>query len=153
MAIEAPFSKYKKNNLKIFMAFLIAFAMWFAYDGYFSESFKKKHTNSDGVPDSKLVFNQQAPFYLAGAAVVLAVYFWRIKDKKIVTGEDGLVLASGEKIAYDSIEKIDKTHFKSKGHFIITYKNSVDKEVACKLSSRHYDDLSAVLDEVVAKIS
>ena len=110
MAVEAPLAKYKRNSVKIFMVLLIGFAVWFAYDGYVSKSFQKKYTNEEGVADSTLVFNRQAPFYLVGGAIVLAVYFRLIKDKKIVAGEDGLVLDNGRKIAYDSIEKIDRTY-------------------------------------------
>lgn len=153
MAVEAPLSKYKKNNLKIFMVFLLGFAIWFTYDGYFSKRFQEQHTSSEGVPDSTLAFNRQAPFYMVGAAIVLTAYFWLIKDKKVIAAEDGLLLSNGGKIAYDSIEQIDKTHFESKGYFIVTYKDAAGREAKCRLSDRSYDNLSAVLDELVAKIS
>jgi len=37
MAIEAPISKFKKTNLKIFFGICIAIAIIFAYDGYLSD--------------------------------------------------------------------------------------------------------------------
>jgi len=153
MAVEAPLSKHKKNNLKIFMVLLIGFAIWFTYDGYFSKRFQEQHTSSEGVPDSTLAFNRQAPFYMVGAAIVLTAYFWLIKDKKVIAAENELLLSGGGKIAYDSIEQIDKTYFKSKGYFLVTYKDSAGREAKCRLSDRSYDNLSAVLDELVAKIS
>ena len=153
MAVEAPLSKHKKNSLKIFMVLLIGFAMWFTYDGYFSTRFQEKYTSSEGVPDSTLVFNRQAPFYMVGAAIFLTAYFWLIKDKKVIAAENELLLSGGGKIAYDSIEQIDKTYFESKGYFVVTYKDSTGREAKCRLSDRSYDNLSAVLDELVAKIS
>lgn len=51
MAIEAPLSRYKKSNYKIWMAGLIGLTVIFAYDGYLSEyswshrrSFYEEHT-------------------------------------------------------------------------------------------------------------
>ena len=64
---------------------------------------------------------------------------------------DELIINDKEKIAYDSIEKIDKTNFKSKGYFVITYKDQSGREVNRKLSDRTYDNLEAVLNEVVVK--
>ncbi len=64
MAIEAPVSKFRKNNLKIYIAVCILIAVWFGYDGYFNEKFKQKHTDKNGKPDSTLVSNQKAPIHL-----------------------------------------------------------------------------------------
>jgi len=63
------------------------------------------------------------------------------------------VLSTKERIACDSIEKIDKTYFESKGYFVITYKDSQGGEVVRKLSNRTYDNMDAVLNELVMKIS
>ena len=153
MAVEAPISKYKKNNLKIYIFVCIVFAIWFGYDGYFNEKFKAKHTDENGKPDSSLVFNQKSPPFFLGAAVLLAGYLFAINNKKIIAGESELVISEKKKIAYDSIQKINKTHFDSKGYFIITYKDKNDNELNSKLSDRKYDNLAAVLDQLVAKIS
>jgi len=153
MAVEAPISKYKKNNLKIYIFVCIVFAIWFGYDGYFNEKFKAKHTDENGKPDSSLVFNQKSPPFFLGAAVLLAGYLFAINNKKIIAGESELVISEKKKIAYDSIQKINKTHFDSKGYFIITYKDKNDNEVNSKLSDRKYDNLAAVLDQLVAKIA
>ncbi len=134
-------------------AFLVVFAIWFGYDGYFSEKFKEKRTKADGTPDSTLVFNQKAPPFFIGAAVLLGAYLFAIRDKKIIADENELIISAKEKISYDSIQKIDKTHFKSKGFFIITYKDKIGNEVNRKISDRKYGNLAAILDKLVAKIS
>ena len=153
MAIEAPVSKFKKNNLKIFIVICVVLAAWFAYDGYFNEEFIKKNTDADGTPDSTLVFNQKAPPYLIGAAVLLAGYLFVISKKKVVAEENDLVINDKIKISYDSIQKIDKTNYDSKGFFIITYNEPNGSEANQKLSNRSYDDLTPVLEHLVGKIS
>jgi hypothetical protein len=159
MAIEAPISKSKKANLKIYIVACIVFAIVFAYDGYLSKyqwshrrSFYEKHVK-EGRPDDMMIFNQKAPIFLVALAAVLMGRLWAIKDKKLLAGENELVISDKEKISYDSIQKIDKTHFNSKGFFLITYKNKNGSEVNRKLSDRTYDNLAAVLDKLVAKIS
>ena len=159
MAIEAPFSKFRKANLKIYIAFCIGFAVIFAYDGYLSKyqwslrrSFYEKHTKQ-GKGDDQMIFNQIAPIFLVAAAAGFAVRLRAVREKKLLADENELVISNKKKIAYDSIEKIDKTHFDSKGFFTITYKDQTGTEVNCKLSGRKYDNLAAVLDELVAKIS
>jgi hypothetical protein len=159
MAIEAPVSKFRKNNLKVYTAACIVFAIVFAYDGYLSKyqwshrrSFYEKHVK-EGQLDDTMIFNQTAPIFLVVLAAVLTGRFWAFKDKKLLAGENELVISDKEKISYDSIQKIDKTNFGSKGFFIITYKNKNGSEVKRKLSDRAYDNLAAVLDKLVAKIS
>jgi len=152
MPIEAPLSKYKKNSFKIGIVILIGLAIWFAYDGYRNEKFIQKHTDQNGTPNSTLVFNRKSPPYLIGAAVLLGVYLFVIKGKKAVADENSLVIGRRQ-IAYDSIEKIDKTHFDSKGYFIITYKDYQGVDADLKLSDGTYDNLSAVLDKLIAEIS
>ena len=39
MAIEAPVSKYKRTNFKIYIIICAVLAVWFAYDGYLNENF------------------------------------------------------------------------------------------------------------------
>lgn len=159
MAIEAPVSKFRKNNLKVYTAACIVFAIVFAYDGYLSKyqwshrrSFYEKHVK-EGRPDDTIIFNQTAPIFLVVLAAVLTGRSWAFKDKKLLASENELVISDKEKISYDSIQKIDKTNFGSKGFFIITYKNKNGSEVKRKLSDRAYDNLAAVLDKLVAKIS
>jgi hypothetical protein len=153
MAIEAPISKFKKNNLKIYIIVLIGIAIWCVYDGYFNDKWIEKHTDADGNPKPYLVFNRKAPPYFIGAAVLLGAYLFVIGKRKIIAYENELVISDKEKIPLDCIQKIDKTRFKSKGFFIITYKNNKGREVNRKLSDRTYDNLAAILDKLVAKIS
>lgn len=159
MAIEAPISKSKKTNLKIYIVACIVFAAVLAYDGYLSKyqwshrrNFYEKHVK-EGQPDDTMIFNQIAPIFLVVLAAGLIGRFWAFKDKKLLAGENELVINDKEKISYDSIQKIDKTHFDSKGFFLITYKNKDSSEVNRKLSDRTYDNLEAILDKLVAKIS
>jgi hypothetical protein len=78
--------------------------------------------------------------------------FRALKDKKLLADENELVFSNKEKIPYDSIQKIDKTCFGSKGFFLITYKNKNGSEISRKISDRTYDNLAAILDKLVAKI-
>jgi hypothetical protein len=161
MAIEAPISKFKKKNLKIYIIVCIVAAAIFAYDGYLSKykwskrySFYKKHViDNDGKPDSTMNFNRKAPPFFIAGAVLFAVYLFVIRSRKIIADENELIISEKEKIPYDSIEKIDKTHFENKGRFVITYKDKDGNEVNRRLSDRKYDNLNAVLDHLVAKIS
>jgi hypothetical protein len=159
MAIEAPISRSKKNNLKMYVAACIIFAIAFAYDGYLSKyqwshrsSFYAKHAK-EGRPDDTMIFNQIAPIFLAALAAALMGRLWVLKNKKLLASENELVISDKEKISYDSIQKIDKTSFDSKGFFIITYKNKDGREVNRKISDKTYDNLAAILDKLVAKIS
>jgi len=158
MAIEAPYSKYSKTNFKIAIVVCIVGAIIFAYDGYLSKydwsfrrSFYEKHVK-DGVPDSDMVFNQKAPFVLGPLSAGLLAFFLARKNKKLTASENELIIRVSEKIPYDSIQKIDKTYFSSKGYFTITYKNKTGREVNRKLSAGKYDNLAAILDHLVAKI-
>jgi hypothetical protein len=166
MAIEAPYSKYCRTNFKIAIAVCIGGAIIFAYDGYLSKyewslrhSFYEEHVK-DGKPDSDMIFNQKAPFVLMPLAAILTIWFWISREKKVIADEKELVINAREKIPYDSIQKIDKTYFDSKGYFIITYKKSSHGagvndgiEVNRKLNARKYDNLKAILEHLVTKIS
>ena len=175
MAVEAPISKYRKTNLKIYIAFCIGVAIYCAYDGYFSEKFKERHTN-DGKPDTTLVLNRVAPPLFIGVAALFGVYLYAIRNKKLIADENELIFSDKERIHYDSIQEINKTHFQRdtkhkfesdsegklqetetdsgwRGYFIITYKNKDRREVNRKISDKKYDNLKPVLDELVAKIS
>lgn len=152
MAIEAPLSKYKRNGLLVYIAVCIAAVLWLGYDGYLNKDFIAEHTDEQGKLDSTLVFNQKAPPFFIGAAVLLAGYFYAIRNRKLVAADDALLIA-GKKIPYDSIEKIDKTYFDKKGFFTVTYTDDKGASVQCKLSDRQYDSLGPILDHLVAQLS
>jgi len=182
MAIEAPYSKYCKTNFKIAIVVCIGGAIIFAYDGYLSKyewslrhSFYEEHIKNSKA-DSTLVFNQKAPFVLGPLAVILIAWFLVRRREKLIVDELGLsiydcrlkienlhrtpyggkstiVNRNSEKIPYDSIQKIDKTYFDSKGYFVITYKNNDGVESNRKLNARQYDNLEAILEHLVAKIT
>jgi len=109
--------------------------------------------NGDGTPDGDLVFNQKSPLYFIGAGLLLGAYWFAIRNKKLIANENELVINDKQRIPYDSIQKIDKTHFKSKGRFVITYKDENGREVDRKINDRQYDNLKPVLDHLVAKIT
>ena len=153
MAVEAALSKFKKTNLKIYIAICIGLALWCTYDGYLNDEWIKEHTNVDGSPQTYLVFNRNAPLYLVSGAVLLGVYLFTIRNRKIIADENELIISDKKKISYDSIQKIDKTKFKSKGYFVVTYKNDEGGEVAQKISDKTYDNLEPILELLVAKIT
>lgn len=153
MAVEAPLSRYKRTNFVIYIGICLGLAGWFAYDGYINESFIEKYTDEDGNPQWELVVNQQAPPYLVGAAVLLAGYYLVIRKRKVVADEEALIVAGKETIPYDAIEAIDKTHFEKKGFFTIIYARGNGTTARRKLSTHQYDNLSAILDLVIAKIT
>ena len=159
MAIEAPLSSYKKKNFLLISFLLLGAALIFGYDGYLSRyewsmrrSFYEEHV-VDGVPDSDMMFNRKAPPVLAAAGVGLLIYYLAYASKRKVVAEDGELIVNTQKIPYDSIEKINKTHFDSKGYFTVTYRDSSGQTKELKLSDRTYDHLPAVLDHLVAKIT
>jgi membrane protein YdbS with pleckstrin-like domain len=145
--------------LKIYIIVCLVAAGIFAYDGYLSRyqwshrhSFYEKHVKQ-GQLDDTMVFNRIAPIFLVPAAVLLTVWFYALKDKKLLAGEDELIISDKKKISYNSIQKIDKTHFDLKGFFLITYKDKNGNEVNQKLSDKTYDNLAAILDHLVVKIT
>jgi hypothetical protein len=151
MTIEAPLSRYKKQNMMIAIAVLAGLAIWFYYDGHYKTSFIEEHT-IDGKPDHTLLINQKSPPFLLLGAAVVGAYFFAVRNKKVVADEAGLK-AKGKSIEYGSIEKITKTYFESKGFFVVTYKDPQGRSCDLKLSDRTYDNLPAVLDHLIAKIS
>lgn len=151
MDIEAPLSKYRKHNLLIMIALLAGAAGLCYYDGNYNQKFIQEHTLEDGRPNSTLYFNQKSPPFMLLAAAVLGIRLWMIKDRKVVADEQGLRY---EKISirYDQIESIDKTHFGTKGYFVLNYTDGGQKK-QLRLSDRSFDNLPAVLDHLVAKIT
>jgi hypothetical protein len=152
MAIEAPYSKYRRQNCWIIIVICLGLAVWCAYDGYFNTEWIEEHKNLDGTPKPYLTFNRQAPFYLPVVAVGVFVFWFVVRGKKITAEEQELILPGDEKIPYGSIQKIDKTNFGSKGYFIVTYSKE-GAEVNRRISNRSYDNLKPVLEHLVEKIS
>lgn len=161
MAIEAPISKFKKTNLKIYIIVCVAVAIIFAYDGYLSKykwslryNFYKEHVlDNEGIPTPTMNFNRKSPPFFIAGALLLVAYLFAVKNKKIIADENELIISNKERISYDSIQQIDKTYFEKKGFFVITYKDKDGKEVRRKLNERTYDNLAAILEHLVAKIS
>ena len=149
--IVAPISKYTRNSLVVGMVFLVGFGVYCIYDGYYNQSFIEEHTE-EGQPNSTLVFNQKSPPFLFVAAAFLAGRWVKIRKRKVVAGDTELVINDQVRIPYDAIEQIDKTLFKKKGVFTITYSKE-GKPVEQKLSDSTYDNMEAILDHLVAQIS
>jgi hypothetical protein len=153
VAIEAPLSKYKRNNCLIGIVVCLVLALWFAYDGYLHQEFIARHTTEQGGPDSTLIFNQKSPPLLVLGASLCGAYWCAIRNRKLVAADNALVIAGKKRIPYDAIEQIDKTHFKTKGLFTISYKNESGNLVQYHLSDRQYDNLEPILDHLVAQIT
>lgn len=229
MAIEAPLSRYKRSNYKIWIASLTALAAIFAYDGFLSRyewshrtEFYEEHMRmhafdlaeglagdlvegpvspplreafegakvtlsagasvsvvepdrrwvindgQDGYPilkeqtalavyrigpDGIMLFNRISPLVFMAVALILVASFWRCKGDRVVAEENELILSGRERISYDAVERIDKTHFQKKGFFTVVYRANGDTEVTRKLSDRQYDNLGAILDHLVSKIT
>jgi uncharacterized membrane protein len=152
MAIEAPLSKHKRSTFLIYIAVCIGLALYCVWDGYYNKKFIEKNT-VDGVANTTLSLNRKAPPYFVGAGAILGAYLFAIRKRRVVADENALIINDKEKISYDSIQKIDKTNFKSKGFFVITYEKANSGQVDRKISDKTYDNLAPVLDEVIAKIS
>ena len=159
MAIEAPISKFRKTNFKIYIGVCIVAAVIFAYDGYLSKYkwsmrysfYKEQVLDNDDKPTPTMIFNRKAPPFFFAGAVFFAVFLYLIKDQKLIADENELVINNKKRIPYDSIQQIDKTYFEKKGFFVITYN---DKDLTrIKFSSRKFDNLSIILEHLVAKIS
>ncbi len=161
MAIEAPISKHKKTNLKIYIGACVLAAAVFAYDGYLSKYkwsrrysfYKKEVLDNNGKPTATMNFNRKSPPVFAAGAVLLTAYLLAIRNRKLIAEGNELVISAKKRIPYQCIEKIDKTHFDSKGFFIVAYKDESGRQVNLKLSDRTYDNLGAVLEKLVAEIS
>ena len=150
--IVAPLSKHKKGTLILGIVALIGFGLWLCYDGYMNESFIAAHTE-DGKPDSTLVFNQKAPPYLFAGAVLIFVYWLFVRKRRIVAGQDVLVIHDHWQIPYKAIQQIDKTYFEKKGYFVMTYKDAGGKTRNHRLSDQDYDNLGPILDHLVDQIT
>jgi hypothetical protein len=153
MAIEAPLSRHSKNSLIIMIVALLGFAAWTIYDGFFRESFIKEHTLEDGQPDSTLLFNQKSPPYLFALAGLVGLRWFQIRQRKIIAQESIIVTSNKTQIPYDTIQQIDKTHFDKKGIFIVTYTDADGKLRKHCFDDRKYDNMKAILDHLIERIS
>jgi len=153
MALEAPLSRYKRTNFYIYIAVCVGLGLWFAYDGYLNQGFIEEHRDEQGRPDSTLAFNQKAPPFLLAGALFFAGYLYAIRRRKLVAGDDALVIAGKQKIPYDAIETIDRTYFEKKGFFTITYQDEQGRESRRRISDREYDNLGPILDHLIAQIT
>ena len=149
--IEAPISKYTRNSLVVGMIFLVGFGLYCIYDGFYNQAFIEKYT-VDGKPDATLLFNQKAPPFLFVAGALLAGRWVLIRKRKVVAQDTELVINNKIHIPYETIEQIDKTLFKKKGVFVVTYTQS-GKQYHQKLSEYTYDNMEAILNHLVAQIS
>jgi hypothetical protein len=152
MDILGPASRHRGNTFILYIAMLVLFSLWCAYDGYFNSEFITQHT-ANGRPDGSLQFNQYSPPVMVLVAAGLVVWLYRSRGPGIVAGDAALTLSDGLTVRYDSIEQIDKTHFATKGYFIVTYKTQDGKEATVCLDDRKYDNLGPILDRLVEKIS
>ncbi len=159
MTIEAPYSRHSKTNFKIVIFGCLIAAVILAYDGYLSKyqwslrsSFYQEHT-PNGIPDGTMKFNQRVPFVLLGISIIAAIWYLRVKDLKVLADEQELVIDDKEKIPFSLIQQIDRTHFEAKGFFIITYKTQDGKQANKALTYKRYDNLKALLEHLVTKIT
>ena len=150
--IEAPASRYKKQNFILWAIVLIGLAVWFAHDGYRNQEFIKKHKLEDGSPDATLKFNKYAPPFMIFGGLVMGAMALVTGRKKLIADDQSLQF-SDQTIPYNQIEKVDKTHFDKKGYFVLTWKKDDGSETDIKLSDREYDNMPAVLDRIIEKIS
>jgi hypothetical protein len=153
MAIEAPLSRYKRNNFLIYIAVCLVAAGWFTYDGYINQTFIAEHTTEEGNPDGILVLNQKVPPVFVVMAALLGGWLYAVRGRTVVADEEELVIAGKERIAYSDIDRIDKTYFADKGFFTIFYKKGNGREGKRRLGDREYDNLAPILDHVIAKIT
>ena len=69
---------------------------------------------------------------------------------KIEADQEKIVVHCGPTIAYPDIRSIDKRDFEKSGRFTINYAVG-DQTRNLQLSSRKYDNLQAILDEIVKR--
>lgn len=149
MAVEASGSKLSRNNNLIVAVVCLAFAAWFAYDGWLGEYKDKELAENDGQPTVNLRVNQ---IYGPVGLSIVAIYFLygalRLPSRRIVA-DDRIILIDGQReIAYGAIEFIDHRKFDKEGHFTVGYSDAGQSK-QMKFSSRKYDNLSSLLAEIV----
>jgi len=154
MAVEVTGSRYTCRTNYLIAAACIVFGLWFLYDGWFNDEFIQDHMSLDEVtneqqPNVDLMINRLwAPIFCGIVMVVFVIFAIRLKSKKIVTDNEGLILSNGQKITFNDIRQIDKRFFDQKGYFSIEYgPTGSTKEI--KFDDRTWDGLRSLLDEIV----
>ena len=147
MPVTATGSKFSRNNSLLLTIFCLAFAMWFTYDGWISDTYQTENTVED-VPNANLKFNRYAPVPLVAVALYSLIAALRIPSRKIIADQNGLTVLNRAPIAYASINMIDKRQFEKEGFFIIEYTDAGATN-RLKLTDKKYDSLGLVLDELV----
>jgi len=150
MAVEAVGSKFSRNNHLIVAVMCIVFGAWFAYDGWINKEYQEEQTREDGTPTANLQFNRYAPVGLLAIAVYSLVAAAGVKSKRVVADEQGLTINNKITIPYSNVTHIDKRAFEKEGHFTVGYKEA-DADQTLKLSDRKYDNLGALLDELILR--
>lgn len=136
----------------LYIAVCLVLSVWCVYDGYVNKGFIAKHTTQEGKADSTLLLNRIGGPSLLLLAIGLTVWLYMIRTRRLIATRDMLITAKGNKIPFDSIEKIDKTHFQNKGFFTITYHDAQDTR-SLRLDERDYDDLGPILQRLIEAIS
>jgi len=150
MAIEATGSKHNRNSNYLIVAICIFVALYCLYDGWLNEKFQQENT-IDGKPNVTLLVNRiWLPIICGAIAAYSLISALRVAKLKIMADEQGLSVSGCDKIAYDSIKKIDKRYFEKEGYFTIAYTRDGD-EKKLKLTDRKYSNLAALLDELVSR--
>ena len=153
MAVEATGSRHSRTNALLFAAVCLGLALWFFHDGYldwFGDYRQKQLEKGGGKPTPNLWFNMVAPFPLALVALYQLMQYVRIPGRRLISDDNGLTLHNGQTITYADMTYIDQRKFKDKGVVTLGYKDGgQQKEVT--FSSGRYDNLPALLDELVAR--
>ncbi|MBP8304475.1 MAG: hypothetical protein KBE04_10150 [Phycisphaerae bacterium] len=153
MDIVGPFSRHRTNSAVLYIVVLVGFGLWCLVDGYFKASFIDAHTGPDGRPDSTLLFNRYAPWFLFLGAAGLGAWLVSIRKRRVVATDTELVVRDTLRIPYDSIQQIDKTLFEKKGFFVVTYKAAEAGEKTVRLDDRNYENLRPILDRLIQAIT
>lgn len=149
MAVEACSSKSGRSNNLIVGVMCLALAGWFAYDGWFGDYKNKELEKNDGRPTPNLIFNQYVgPIGLGMFALFNIFSLLKSSSRRLIADESQLHIDTNHVIAYDAIRHIDQRKFSKDGVFSLGYvDNGNTKEM--KFSTRKYDNLDAILAELV----
>lgn len=149
MAVEACGSKSGRSTNLIITVACLALAGWFAYDGWFGDYKQKELDKNNGQRTPNLIFNQfVGPIGLGVFALFCFYLAMNSSSHRLVADEKELRIDDKKTIAYDTIRHIDQRKFAKEGVFGLGYLED-GKEKEIKFSTRKYDHLSAILDELV----
>lgn len=109
----------------------------------------KHSTWRDGRATANLQLNRYyGPAVCAIAAVYFLISFIRIPSYRIEADATGLKVNAEAQIPYTAIKQIDNRDFEKKGKFTITYDDQGGNK-SLVLSRAQYDNLKAILDEII----